>query len=111
MRRQFHALRLAAREGGRGLSQPQISQPNFLERPQLLGDLGRLGEELQRFLHRQIQYFVNVFSSVTHLEYRRLVARALALLTDQFDVSQKLHLNRDRAIALTSLAAPPWDVE
>src|SRR6202140_2170971 len=111
MRRQFHALRFASRERRRRLPKAQVSQPDFLQRPQLLGDLWRLGKEFQRLLHRQVQHFVNVLAAIAHLEHRRLVARALALLTNQFDIGQKLHFHRYRAVSLTSLTTPAGYVE
>src|SRR5579863_9554030 len=82
MRRQLHALRLAARESRRRLPQSQISQPNFFERPQFLSDLGHLGKELQRFLHGQVEHFMNVLPAIAHVEHRRLIPRPLALLAN-----------------------------
>ena len=111
MRRQLHALRFAAGERGRRLSQPQVAEPHFFQHPQLLHDLRDLGEELQRLLHRQVEHFVNVLAAIANLQHLRLVARALALLANQFDVGQELHLDRDRAVALAGFAAAAGNVE
>ena len=46
MRCQLHALCFAAGERSRGLSQPQISQPDFVQHAQFLGNLRNLGKEL-----------------------------------------------------------------
>src|ERR1700730_8100722 len=54
---------------------------------------------------------MNVLPAISHLEHRRLVARALTLLANQFHVGQKLHLHRDRAVPLTNLASPSGNVE
>ena len=111
MRGQFHALRFAAGECGRRLTQPQVAEPHFFQNPQLLGDLGHFGKELQRFFYRQIKNFVDVLAAVTNVQNLRFKPGALALLADQFHVRQKLHLDRDRAVALAGFAASPWNVE
>ena len=111
VRRQLHALRLAAGERGRRLPQPQIAQADFLQHAQLLHDLGHAGEEVQRLLHRQVQHVVNVLAVIANLQHFRLVARALALLADQLHVGQELHLHRDRAVALAGFAAAAGNVE
>ena len=42
---------------------------------------------------------MNVPAVIAHGENLRLIARAFALLADQFDIGQKLHFHRDRAVA------------
>ena len=54
---------------------------------------------------------MNVQTLVADFEDAALVARALALLADQLDIGQKLHLDGDRAIALAVFAAAAGDVE
>src|ERR1700688_5307350 len=46
MRRQFHALRLASRERGGRLPEPQIAQPNFIQDAQFLRQAGNFREKL-----------------------------------------------------------------
>src|ERR1019366_4732038 len=111
MLRQLHALRLAARKRRRRLPQPQISQPNFLQRPQLLRDLWHFRKKLQSFLNGEVQNFVNVLPAIPHVEHGWLIARPLTLLANQFDVGQELHLHRDRAVALACLTTPARNVE
>ncbi len=48
---------------------------------------------------------------IAHLQHLRLVARALAFFADQFHVGEKLHFDRDRAVALAAFAAPAGNVE
>ena len=48
---------------------------------------------------------------IANLQHLRLVARAFALLADQFDVRQELHLDRHCAVALAGFAAPAGNVE
>ena len=54
---------------------------------------------------------MNVLATISHVENLRFVARAFALLADQFDISQKLHLNGDGPVALADLTAPTRDIE
>ena len=111
MRGQLHALRFASGKRSGGLAQPQVAESDLFEHAKLLSNLGSLGEELQRFLHREVEDFVNILSPVPDIEHLGLVARPLAFLANQFDVGEKLHLNRDGAVALTGLAAAAWNVE
>ena len=111
MRRQLHALGLAAGKRGGGLAQPQIAEADFFQHSQLVDDLRNAGEEVQRLFHREIQHFVDVFAVIAHFEHLRLVARALAFFADQFDVGQKLHFDGDGAIALAGFAAASGDIE
>src|SRR6185369_3200106 len=107
----FHALCLAARECRRGLSKSQITQTDFFQNAQLLGDLRSLGEEFQRFFDRKVQGLVNILSFVTNVEHLRFVACAFALLTDQLYVRKELHLDRDRTVPLTILTASTGNIE
>ena len=54
---------------------------------------------------------MNVLAVVAHFQHLGLVARALALLADQFDVGQELHLDGDRSVALADIAAAAGNVE
>src|SRR5580700_466501 len=111
MRRQFHALRLSSRQSCRRLPEPQISQTNFFQHAQLVGKLGHFGKKLERLFHREAQHLVNILSAVAHVEYLRFITSPFALFANEFDVGEKLHLNRNRAIALTSFAPPARNVE
>src|SRR5579863_1158657 len=111
MRRQLHPLRLASRESRSRLPQPQISQPDFIQHPQLLSELRYLGKKSQSFFHREAQYLMNILAAIANFQHSRLVARTLALFANQFYVGEKLHFHRDRAVALTSLAPASRHVE
>src|SRR5262245_64073375 len=54
---------------------------------------------------------MDVPAPVFDVEDRRLEPGAFALLADQLDVGQELHLDRDRAVALAHVAPPARDVE
>ncbi len=111
MRRQLHALRFAAGKRGCGLAQAQIAEPHFLEHAQFLHDFGHAGEEVQCLSYGEVQNFVNVLAAIAYIQNLRLVARALALLADQFDVGKKLHFHGDGAVALAGFTASTGDIE
>ena len=68
-------------------------------------------EERHGLAHGELQDFVNVQAVVLDLENAALVARALALFAEQFDVGEELHLDGHGAIALADFAAAAGDVE
>ena len=68
-------------------------------------------EERDGLVHGQLQHFVNVQPVVADVEDAALEARAFALVADQLDIGQKLHLHRDGAVALAGFAASARNVE
>src|SRR5712671_105434 len=54
---------------------------------------------------------MNILAPVSDFEHLRLVARPFALFANQFNVGEKLHLHRNRAVPLTGLAPAPGNVE
>src|SRR5882724_7787571 len=108
---QLHALRLAAGKRGRGLAQTEIAKPDLLHDPQLLHNFGDAGEKVQTLFHRHLQNFVNVLSVITDFKYLRLISCSFALFANQFDVSEKLHLDCDSAVALTCFTTSARNVE
>ncbi len=54
---------------------------------------------------------MDVAAVVADIQNAALVARALALVADQLDIGQELHLDGDGAVALAGLAAAAGDVE
>ncbi len=111
MRGELDALGFAAAERGGGLAEPQIAEAdvgeNFEPRDQAL----RFGEERQRFLHGELQHFVDVQALVADVEDGALEARALAFFAHQLDVGEELHLDGHGAVALAIFAAAAGDVE
>src|ERR1700733_8872498 len=65
---QLHSLRRAPGESGSRLPQSQISQPDFLEHPQLFDNLRNSCEELERFFHREVQRLVDIPALVTNFQ-------------------------------------------
>src|ERR1700744_4641484 len=111
MRCQLHALRFTTTERGGRLSQAEIAQANFFQHAHLVSDLWMSGEKLQRFTHREVQHFMNIFAFIANVKDRRLVAHAFAVFANQLHVGQKLHLDGYGAIALTRLTAAARYVE
>src|ERR1700737_36568 len=54
---------------------------------------------------------MNILAAIADLEHPRLVTRSFALLADQLDVGEKLHLDRNRTVTLASVAAAAGNVE
>ncbi len=111
MRRQLDALGFAAGKRGGRLSQPQIPQSYVRQNFQLRHQPRLSAEELHGFLHRERQHFMNVEALIANFQYAALVARAFALVADQFHVRQKLHLDGHRAVSLAGFAAAAGDIE
>jgi len=109
--RELDPLGLASRQGSRRLSQAQVTEadiPNHLE----LSDERRLGrKEGDRLLHGHVEDVVDILPSGGDLEDLLLETRPLAFFADQFDVGEKLHLDRDCSGTLADFAAPTWEVE
>ena len=112
LQRQLHALRLAARQRGRGLAQLDVAdRPTSSSVLQLALD-GRHGlQELVRGLHRHVEDLRDVAALVLHLQRLAVVALAVADLAGHVDVGQEVHLDLHHAVALAGLAAAAGHVE
>src|SRR5437764_452742 len=106
MRRELDSLRFTARKRRRRLAQAKITQAYFIQHAQTICDLIYVAEEGDRLAHSHVQNIVNVLAAITHVEDLLFEARAFAFFADEFDVREKLHLDRDRAVALTNFATP-----
>ena len=69
------------------------------------------GEESESLFHRELQNIVDAFAFVLYFENALLEARAIAFLARQFNVGQKLHFNRNGAIAFAGVATAAGHVE
>ena len=54
---------------------------------------------------------MNVFAFIADVENLRLIARAFAVFTNEFDVGEKLHLHGHGAVALARLTAAARDIK
>src|SRR5256885_836995 len=111
VRRQLQALRFSARKRCRRLSETQVAQANLIQNSEFGNDLGNIDEKSQGFADRELQYLVDILPVIPHFQNAALEARAPALVADQLDVRQKLHLHGNRAVPLAGFAAPSRHVE
>src|SRR5262249_43689817 len=107
----FHTLGLAARESGGRLTEAQVAESYFFEDVELFDKLGHVGKKFEAFAHGEVEHVVDVLALITHLKHLRLIARALALFADQFDVGEELHFDGDGAVALAGFASAARNVE
>ena len=104
-------MRFAAGQRCRRLAQPQVTQPDVIQHAQTVRNLRHFAKERDRLAHRHAQHFVNVLAAITNVENLLFEPRSFALFTNQLDVGEKLHLHRDRAVALTNLATAARKIE
>ena len=108
---QLGALRLTAGQRRGGLTQLHIAETDLAHSLQSACNLGHVGEELTRFIHRHIQHFIDVLALVAHLERFLVVAAALAHVTGNVHIRQEVHLDLEQAVTRTRLAAAALDIE
>ena len=108
---QLGALRLTAGQRRGGLTQLNIAQTDLAHSLQSACDLGHVGEELTCFIHRHIQHFIDIFALVAHLERFLVVAAALAHVTGNIHIRQKVHFNFEQAVTRAGFASAALDIE
>ena len=110
---QLHALVLASRKGGGGLSQLDISQAHFLKRTEFLDNLRlfMLGEEFHGLVDGHLQDVEDVLSLIFHFQGIGLETLTVTGFTFQHEVGHELHFHRHRTFALTFLASSSFGVE
>ena len=110
--RELQALRLAAAERRDRLAEPQVAEPDALERLEDRGDLGPPREERRRLGHGHREDVRDRGRAAElHLEDLRAVARPVAVGAAQVDVGEELHLHVLEAGAAARRAAPRAGVE
>lgn len=109
--RQLDPLRLAARERGSGLTEPDVGEAHVHQGLQLARHRRHRIEEGTGIFHRHLEDFVDVLALVLHLQGLAVVALALADVARHVDVRQEVHLHLDDPVPLARLAAPPLHVE
>ena len=110
-RRQLHPLGFATRQRGRRLPEPHVAEPDVDDGLHVPGDRRLVGEELERFLARQVEHFGDVLALERDVERVAVVAGALAHLARHVHVGQEVHLDLDGAVARAGFAAPTPHVE
>lgn len=109
--RQLDPLRLAPRERGGRLAEPDVGEAHVHQGLQLARHRRHRIEELAGIFHRHLEDLVDVLALVLHLQGLAVVALALADVARHVDVRQEVHLHLDDAIPLARLAAAPLHVE
>jgi hypothetical protein len=74
LRGELHPLGLASRQGGRGLAETDVAEPDVDERLEVPGDGGLVGEERQRLLARHVEDVGDRLALEGHLEGLAVVA-------------------------------------
>ena len=108
---QLGALRLTAGQRRGGLTQLNIAETDLAHSLQSACDLGHVGEELTCFIYRHIQHFIDIFALVAHLERLLVVAAALAHVTGNVHIRQKVHLDFEQAVTRAGFASAALDIE
>src|SRR5579862_6442056 len=109
--RELDALGFAARQRCRTLAEVDVTQPDVIERLQLLPNARLILEELERVSHREIEHVGDRLAAEMHFECLPVVALTLAHLTGHKDVGKKVHLDLHETVTLTRFASPAFDVE
>ena len=109
--RELHPLRLAARELRGRLAEPDVVEPDVVQRVEAARDLRDVLEERAGIRDRHLEHVGDRLALEADLERLAVVALAVALLAGHVDVGQEVHLDLDLAVAAADLAAPALDVE
>lgn len=98
---------LSARQGGRRLSQLDVTQTDIAQCLNLACNLRDIFKKDRRFLCGHLQHIADVFILIFYLQCFPIVAFALANLARDIDVRQKVHLNLQNAVALRQASHLP----
>ena len=109
--RELGALRLAAGERRGRLPELDVAQADLAHGLKPPRNLGHVGEELARLVHRHVEHLVDVLALVAHLERLLVIALALAHIAGHIHVRQEVHLDFEQAVARAGLAPAALDVE
>ena len=109
--RELDPLRLSSGEGGRGLPEADVAQPDGVERLHVSGDRRDRGEEVLGLLDRHVEDLRDVLALEVHLEGLPVVPRPVADLARHVDIGEEVHLDLQRAVARAGIAPTSLDVE
>src|ERR1700736_1861072 len=109
--RKLDPLRLASRQLRRGLSQPDVTEPDVVQGSKLDLDPGDVFEHLESLVNCELEHIgYRVTAKLDLLDLAR-VTGAVTHLTWHINVRQKVHLDLDDPVTLTRLTSPALDVE
>ena len=109
--RQLQSLGLAAGKRRDRLARAEIVQSDIEHRPEPCLNLGAIAKEPKRLAHGQVEHLGDVLAAVGDLEDFRPVRACPALGAADHHIGKKLHVDREKAVPLTGIAAAPLDVE
>ena len=109
--RQFDTLCLTAGQGRGLLANAHIAQPHTKHRLQLVPDKRHSLEILHTFFNCHIKDIRYRFVSPCYFQSFAIISFALAGITGDIDIRQKMHLNLDDAVSLTSFTTPAFHIE
>ena len=105
------SLSLAAREGGRGLSDLDISKTDVVNGLQLILYPRNSVKEAKGFLYRHLKDICDILSLVFDLKRVAVISVSVADVTGNVNVGQEVHLYLLDAISLARLTATALDVK
>ena len=111
VRGKLDTLGFSARKRGGRLTQPQITQTDFIQQLQARDQTGCVMKESDGLAYRQLQHLVDIQAVIPDFQNAALETSALAFVAEQFDVGEELHVNGHRAVALAGLAPSTGHVE
>lgn len=104
-------LRLAAREGGRRLPEPQIPHADIIEDFETLLEGRDRREKLQCLRDRHLEDIGDILAFVINFERLFVVPFAFAGIAGYIDIGKEMHLDLFHAVALTGFAASTRQIE
>ena len=107
----FHPLCLAARNGGGGLSEFHIAEPDIDESLEFSANLGDGLEKLQSFFCRHVKDVRDILPLVADLKNVVRVSLAPADIASDIDVGKEVHGNPFHAGALAGFASSAGNIE
>src|SRR5665647_385676 len=109
--RKLDALCFSTRECRRALAEVNVSEPNVVERVELLIDARLVLEECQRVFNGQVEHIGYAQASEANLECLAIVSLSFAHVARHVDVGKEMHLDLHQPVAFASLAASALHVE
>lgn len=108
---QFDSLGLAAGQGRGILAEGDIRQTDVHQRLEFAPERGDSVEKAQSIFDRERKNFVDGLAFVMDFQGFAVIAPPPAHIAGDIDIRQEMHFNLDDTVALTGLAASPFDVE
>ncbi len=104
-------MRLASGEGGRGLTELEVTEADAVQRLETISKLGYGVEHRAGFCHREIERVGDRHPAIADLEGFTVVTSALASFAGDENVWQEVHLDAANTFPLAGFAATALHVE